>query len=74
MEILLTATKKTSIIIKIINPDNEEVDQLNCITKSDFTCQTLYTITDDMLKGEYIFRAADSSDLEKTSEVRFLAK
>ena len=74
VEILLTATKKTSIIIKIINPDNEEVDQLNCITKSDFTCQTLYTITDDMLKGEYIFRAADSSDLEKTSEVRFLAK
>ena len=74
IEILLTATKKTSILVEVINPDNEIVDKLNCITKSDFSCQTLYTITDDMISGNYIFRAADSSDLENTSEATYFVE
>ena len=60
--------------MEVINPDNEIVDKLNCITKSDFSCQTLYTITDDMISGKYIFRAADSSDLENTSEATYFVE
>ena len=74
IKIKLTATKKTSIIIQIIDPDNVKIDEINCITKSDFTCQTLYTITKDMIRGEYTIKAADSSDKNNTSEVRYLAK
>lgn len=74
IKIQLIATKKTSILIEIIDPDNIKIDELTCITKSDFTCQTLYTITKEMIRGEYTIIAADSSDRKNTSEVKFLAK
>ena len=71
VKISITASHKTSIIIEIIDEQNQLVNQLNCNTTKEFKCETFWSVPKDALPGEYIIRAYDSVN---SAETIFLLK
>jgi len=67
----ITATHKTSISIEISNQNGEIIDKsMKCNTTSDFKCEVLWTITDEILPGTYIVKVKDAiSSAQTTFEV-----
>jgi hypothetical protein len=71
IKLFLTATHKTSIIVEIINNEQQVIDKLNCNTTTEFKCEVLWTISKDVVPGEYTIKAYDSL---ASIETKYLVK
>ena len=72
IKIDITATHKASITIEISTIDGQTIDKsLRCNTTSDFKCEVLWTITEDILPGIYIVKVNDAiSSAQASFEVK----
>jgi hypothetical protein len=61
LEMSITASKKTSIVIEIIDIDGELVAELSCITTKEFMCQPFWNIPKDTIPGTYTVKAFDTT-------------
>ena len=57
----ITASKKTSIVIEIIDIDGEKVAALSCTTTKEFICQPFWNVPKDTIPGTYTVKAFDST-------------
>ena len=72
IKIDITATHKASITIEISTESGDIIDKsLRCNTTSDFKCEVLWTITEDILPGIYIVKVNDAiSSAQASFEVK----
>ena len=72
IKIDITATHKASITIEISTIGGQTIDKsLRCNTTSDFKCEVLWTITEDILPGTYIVKVNDAiSSAQASFEVK----
>jgi len=69
-KILVITNHKTSIIIDVLNKNQEKIDKLMCNTTTDFKCEILWTVAKDITPGTYTIIAKDSTDtVKKTFEI-----
>jgi len=61
LEMWITASKKTSILIEIIDIDGELIEELSCITTKEFICQPFWNIPKDAIPGTYTVKAFDTT-------------
>ena len=67
VKIIITATHKTSITIEISNEQGDTIDKsLTCNTTSDFKCEVLWAISNELPAGEYIVKVKDSISSAET--------
>jgi len=70
LKILITASKKTSVIIEITNDEGDQVQNLMCNTTKEFKCETFWSIPKHIVPGTYNIKAYDSiSSSETTFEI-----
>jgi hypothetical protein len=70
LEMKITTSKKTSIIIEIADMDGEQVQKLTCITTKEFKCESFWSVPKDAIPGEYTIKAFDTTaSAETTFEV-----
>ena len=70
LEMQITTTKKTSVIIEITDVDGEQVQKLTCITTKEFKCESFWSVPKDTIPGTYTVKAFDTaSSAETTFEV-----
>ena len=63
IEISISTDKKESIRMKIINANNETIeDSLNCTVTKDLKCQTFWIVPKDIMPGTYTIKAMDSTN------------
>ena len=61
VNIEIVANQKTSIMLQVFNPDNNQVSEtLSCTPTSEFKCQILWTIPEELLPGPYTIKVSDS--------------
>ena len=72
MNIGITTTQKTSVNLKIVTDDYEQIGEtLSCIPTADFKCEILWTIPENILPGTYIILVNDSiTEAEKSFEIK----
>ena len=61
LEMYITASKKTSIIIQIIDTDGEQVQELTCITTKEFKCESFWSTPKDAIPGIYTVKVFDTT-------------
>jgi hypothetical protein len=60
IKIAITSTHKTSVMIEILDPRGEIMDNtLSCTTTTDFKCETFWTFTKEMIPGTYTIKVDD---------------
>ena len=70
LEMKITTSKKTSIIIEITDMDGEQVQKLTCITTKEFKCESFWSVPKDTIPGTYTLKAFDTTaSAETTFEV-----
>ncbi|MDC1057812.1 biofilm-associated protein, partial [Nitrosopumilus sp.] len=70
LEMKITTSKKTSVIIEITDMDGEQVQKLTCITTKEFKCESFWSIPKDTIPGTYTVKALDTTaSVETTFEV-----
>jgi hypothetical protein len=70
LEMKITTSKKTSIIIEIADMNGEQVQKLTCITTKEFKCESFWSVPKDAIPGEYTIKAFDTTaSAETTFEV-----
>jgi hypothetical protein len=67
LEMGITASHKTSIIIEIVDIDGEEVEILTCITTKEFKCQAFWNIPKNTIPGTYTIKAYDTTTSTETT-------
>ena len=67
LEMQITATKKTSIIIQIIDMDGKQVQELTCITTKEFKCESFWSTPKDTIPGTYTLKAFDTTASSETT-------
>ena len=67
----VTAGQKTSITMQVFDNNGSEVsEEYYCVPTSDFKCEFLWTIPNDLLPGMYTVRVTDSiNEEEKLVEI-----
>jgi hypothetical protein len=70
LEISIVASKKTSIIIEILDIEGNEIQKLTCNTTKEFKCQPFWAIPKNTIPGTYTIKAYDTiSSNETTFEI-----
>jgi len=70
LEMKITTSKKTSIIIEITEMDGALVEKMNCITTKEFKCESFWSVPKDTIPGTYTVKAFDTTaSAETTFEV-----
>jgi hypothetical protein len=70
LEMSIVASKKTSIIIEIIDIEGNKIQELKCNTTKEFKCQPFWNVPKNTIPGTYIIKAYDSiSSTEATFDV-----
>ena len=67
LEMQITTTKKTSVIIEITDVDGEQVQKLTCITTKEFKCESFWSIPKDTTPGTYTVKAYDTTASSETT-------
>jgi hypothetical protein len=67
LEMAITASKKTSIIIEIKDMDGNEIQVLTCNTTKEFKCQPFWSIPKNTIPGTYTIKAHDSISSTETT-------
>jgi len=72
IKIGITTSQKTSVTMKVYTLNNIEIGEpLSCTPTSDFKCEILWTIPEDIVPGSYIIKVSDSLiTAEKTFEIK----
>ena len=66
----ITASKKTSIEIEILNMEGDEIQKFTCITTKEFKCESFWSVPKDTIPGTYTVKAHDViSSTEATFEI-----
>ena len=66
LNIGVTAGQKTSITMQVFdNSGNEVSEEYYCVPTSDFKCEFLWTVPNNLLPGMYIIRVTDSINVEE---------
>jgi len=70
LEMSITASKKTSIVIEIVDIKGNEIQKLTCNTTKEFKCQPFWSVPKYTVPGTYTIKAYDtSSSTETTFEI-----
>jgi hypothetical protein len=70
LKIWISASHKTSIIIEIIDMEEQTVQKLTCNTTKEFKCETFWSIPKNTIPGTYTIKAYDAiSSSETTFEI-----
>jgi len=67
LEIQITASHKTSIIIEITDEDGKQVQKLTCITTKEFKCESFWSIPKDTIPGTYTIKVYDTVNSTETT-------
>jgi len=60
LKMSISASKKTSIIIQILDDEGNEIQQLTCSTTKEFKCQPFWSVPKSTIPGTYTIKAYDS--------------
>ena len=60
LKIQITSFKKTSIVMEIIDMEENQVQKITCITTKEFKCESFWNIPKDTIPGTYTIKAYDS--------------
>jgi len=66
LKISIAASHKTSITIKIIDMNEQEIDSLGCNTTKEFFCETFWSVPRDTNPGTYVIKVNDSISSSET--------
>ena len=66
LKISITASHKTSITIKIIDMDGQNVIDLGCNTTKEFFCETFWSVPKDTTPGTYVIKVNDAISSDET--------
>ena len=66
LKISVTASHKTSITIKIMDMNEQEIDRLGCNTTKEFYCETFWSVPRDTNPGTYMIKVNDSISSSET--------
>ena len=66
LKISITATHKTSIVIKITDMDGQNIDSLGCNTTKEFFCETFWSVPKDTVPGTYVIKVNDAISSNET--------
>ena len=66
LKISVTASHKTSITIKIIDMNEQEIDSLGCNTTKEFYCETFWSVPSDTNPGTYMIKVNDAISSSET--------
>jgi hypothetical protein len=70
LKMWISASHKTSIIIEIIDEDDNQVQKLTCNTTKEFKCETFWSVPKETIPGTYTIKAHDAiSSSETTFEI-----
>jgi len=70
IKIGITTTHKTSVMIEILDPRGESINNnLSCTTTTDFKCETYWTFTKDMIPGTYTIKVDDGKNQNQATIV-----
>ena len=65
-----TTSKKTSVVIEILNMEGDEIQKFTCITTKEFKCESFWSIPKYIIPGTYTVKAYDTvSSTEATFEI-----
>jgi len=67
LKMSIAASKKTSIIIEIMDGEGNQIQQLTCSTTKEFKCETFWSVPKDTIPGVYIIKAHDSISSSETT-------
>ena len=67
LEMWITASQKTSIIIEIIDAEGEEIEKITCVTTKEFICQPFWNIPKNIIPGTYTIKAYDTTASTETT-------
>jgi len=66
LKISVTASHKTSITIKIIDMNEQEIESLGCNTTKEFFCETFWSVPRDTNPGTYVIKVNDAISSSET--------
>ena len=66
LRISVAASHKTSITIKLIDMDGQNVADLGCNTTKEFICETFWSVPRDITPGTYMIKTNDSISSSET--------
>jgi hypothetical protein len=66
LKIDIVASHKTSITIKIIDMNEQTVEELSCNTTKEFICETFWSVPDDTVPGSYTIMVNDAISSNET--------
>ena len=67
LKISVAASHKTSITIKIIDMDGQNIADLGCTTTKEFICETFWSVPKDAIPGTYVIKVNDSISSDETT-------
>ena len=67
LKISVIASHKTSIIIKIIDMDGQDIADLGCTTTKEFVCATFWSVPKNTIPGTYVIKVNDSISSDETT-------
>ena len=66
LKISIAASHKTSVIIKIVDMDGVDVEDLGCNTTKEFICETFWSVPKDTAPGTYVIKVSDAISSDET--------
>jgi hypothetical protein len=66
LKISITATHKTSVVIKITDMDGQDIGNLGCNTTKEFICETFWSVPKDTTPGTYVIKVNDAISSNET--------
>ena len=71
LKISIIASHKTSIVIKIIDMEGQDIADLGCTTTKEFVCETFWSVPKNTIPGTYTIKVNDAiSSNETTFEIK----
>jgi hypothetical protein len=67
LKMSISASKKTSIIIEILDDEGNQIQQLTCSTTKEFKCQPFWSVPKNTIPGTYTIKAYDSISSSETA-------
>ncbi len=67
LKIQITSFKKTSIIIEILDMEENQVQKLTCITTKEFKCESFWNVPKETIPGTYTIKAYDTFSSTETT-------
>ena len=67
LKISIAASHKTSIVIKIVDMDGQNIDTLGCNTTKEFICETFWSVPNDLIPGTYMIKVNDAISSNETT-------